>query len=68
MDAAPRRRPPAEAKPEVGGLPDDAAAVRAILGDGSCGGAYARPDGDLLGVWAVGVEDTREQIERLAIV
>jgi creatinine amidohydrolase len=59
---------PDEAKPEVPDLPETAAGVRAVLGDGSYGGAYARPDEDMLRVWAAGVEETREQIERLDIV
>jgi creatinine amidohydrolase len=56
---------PLDAKPEVGQLPDDPAAVRGVLGDGSYGGAYARSDGDMLGVWAVGVAETRERIATL---
>ena len=57
---------PGGAKPEVATpLPDDPAAVRGALGDGSYGGAYARADRDLLAVWTVGVEETREQIETL---
>ena len=55
----------AQAKPEVGPLPDDPAAVRGVLGDGSYGGAYARSDEDVLAVWAVGVAETRERIESL---
>ena len=57
--------PPAEAKPTVGALPSDPAEVRRVLGDGSFGGAYARSDEDMLAVWAVGVEETRERIEAL---
>lgn len=56
---------PLEAKPEVGALPDDPAAVRGALGDGSYGGAYARSDEDMLAVWSVGVAETRERIEAL---
>jgi creatinine amidohydrolase len=56
---------PDGAKPDIAGLPDDAAAVRAVLGDGSYGGAYARSDEDMLRVWAAGVEETRERIESL---
>jgi creatinine amidohydrolase len=59
---------PSGPKPEAGPLPDDPAAVRAVLGDGSYGGAYARSDADMLDVWAVGVQETRERIERLDIV
>jgi creatinine amidohydrolase len=56
---------PLEAKPEVGQVPDDPAAVRAALGDGSYGGAYARSDEDMLALWAIGVAETRERIEGL---
>lgn len=56
---------PLAAKPEVGELPGDPAAVRGRLGDGSYGGAYARSDEDMLAVWAVGVAETRERIESL---
>lgn len=57
--------PPAEPKPTVGPLPGDPAEVRRLLGDGSFGGAYTRSDEDMLGVWAVGVAETRERIESL---
>jgi creatinine amidohydrolase len=58
--------PPAEPKPEAATpLPADPAEVRRVLGDGSFGGAYARPDEDMLAVWAVGVAETRERIEQL---
>jgi creatinine amidohydrolase len=58
---------PREAKPEVvTPLPDDPAAVRGVLGDGSYGGAYMRADDDLFAVWAIGVEETRERIASLA--
>jgi creatinine amidohydrolase len=56
---------PLAAKPEVGPLPEDPAAVRGELGDGSYGGSYARSDDDMLAVWAVGVAETRERIESL---
>jgi creatinine amidohydrolase len=56
---------PVSPKAEVGPLPDDPAAVRDALGDGSYGGAYARSDADMLAVWAVGVAETRERIETL---
>ena len=42
-------------------------AVRLVLGDGSFGGAYARSDEDMLAVWAVGVDETRERIEALTL-
>ena len=31
----------------------------AYLGDGNFGGRYARPDDDMLALWAVAVEETR---------
>jgi creatinine amidohydrolase len=54
---------PEERKPMV-----DLAAVRAadparareMLGDGSFGGLYERPDEDLLRVWQAGVEEVRD--------
>jgi len=39
------------------------ARVREVIGDGSLGGYYERPDEDMLRVWAVGVEETREQLQ-----
>ena len=39
---------------------EPASAVRELLGDGSLGGYYERPDEDVLRVWAAGVEETRE--------
>ena len=39
--------------------PDD---VRELLGDGSLGGLYERPDADVLQVWEAGVEEVRELI------
>lgn len=41
----------------------DAAGVRSYLGDGNFGGAYEKPDSDMLRVWRAGVEETREAIE-----
>jgi creatinine amidohydrolase len=41
----------------------DPAAVRVLLGDGSLGGLYERPDEDVLRVWAAGVAEVRELIE-----
>jgi creatinine amidohydrolase len=41
----------------------DPAGVRAILGDGSYGGRYARPDDELLRVWRAGVEEVRELLQ-----
>ena len=43
--------------------PSPPAAVRELLGDGSLGGYYERPDDDVLRVWAAGVEETRERLE-----
>lgn len=37
----------------------DPAAVRELLGDGSLGGLYERPDEDVLAVWRAGVEEVR---------
>jgi creatinine amidohydrolase len=36
--------------------------VRELLGDGSLGGLYERPDEDVLRVWQAGVEEVRELI------
>ena len=33
------------------------------LGDGNFGGRYQRPDADMLAIWKVAVEETRELIE-----
>lgn len=59
---------PAPAEPK--GAPDVAklrvlspAAVRELLGDGSYGGAYQKPDEAMLALWRVGVEETREALE-----
>ena len=40
-----------------------AAGVRELLGDGSFGGLYERPDGQMDAVWRVGVEETRAALE-----
>jgi creatinine amidohydrolase len=37
--------------------------VRAYLGDGNMGGRHQRPDDEVLALWAVGVEETREALE-----
>jgi creatinine amidohydrolase len=34
--------------------------VRTLVGDGNYGGAYERPDADMLRIWQVAVEETRE--------
>jgi creatinine amidohydrolase len=41
----------------------DPADVRTLLGDGSLGGLYERPDDEALRVWQAGVEEVRELIE-----
>lgn len=39
------------------------AEVRSLVGDGNFGGAYQRPDADVLRIWAVAVEETRALLE-----
>jgi creatinine amidohydrolase len=41
----------------------NAAAVRAYLGDGNFGGAYQKPDDQMMQVWRAGVAETREALE-----
>jgi creatinine amidohydrolase len=56
--------PGSKEKQDIGPLRSEgAAAVRELLGDGSLGGYYERPDEDVLRVWAAGVEETRERLE-----
>jgi creatinine amidohydrolase len=43
----------------------DPVAVRAAIGDGSYGGAYAAPDDRMLEMWRAGVREIRALIERL---
>jgi len=53
---------PAERKPmaDIATMRElDPPAVRELLGDGSLGGLYERPDEDVLRVWAAGVEEVR---------
>jgi creatinine amidohydrolase len=38
-------------------------ALRTYLGDGNFGGRYQRPDEDMLAIWQVAVEETRELLE-----
>ena len=38
-------------------------AVRALLGDGNFCGAWQKPDADMLALWKIGVEETREALE-----
>jgi creatinine amidohydrolase len=40
------------------------AEVRALLGDGNFHGLYQRSDEDMMALWAVAVEETREAIDR----
>jgi creatinine amidohydrolase len=59
-------RQPQERKPmaDVARMRElDPADVRALLGDGSLGGLYERPDEDVLRVWQAGVEEVRDLIE-----
>ena len=39
------------------------AGVRLLLGDGSFGGPYERPDADMLRLWQTGVEEVRDVLE-----
>jgi len=39
------------------------AEVRAYVGDGNYGGAYEKPDADMLRIWGVAVEETRALLE-----
>jgi len=39
------------------------AAVREYVGDGNYGGAYEKPDADMLRIWGVAVEETRALLE-----
>lgn len=41
----------------------DAAGVRNYIGDGNYGGVYQKPDEQMLQMWRVGVEETREALE-----
>jgi creatinine amidohydrolase len=58
--------PPQERKPlldesayRVAG-PDQ---LRQVIGDGSFGGLYQRPDEEMLRIWQTGVEEVRELLE-----
>jgi creatinine amidohydrolase len=58
--------PPAEPKPmldEAAYRVADAARVRELIGDGSFGGLYARPEVEMLRIWQAGVEEVRELLE-----
>jgi creatinine amidohydrolase len=37
--------------------------LRDYLGDGNFGGVYQRPDADMLAIWHVAVEETRDLLE-----
>jgi creatinine amidohydrolase len=41
----------------------DAAGVRAYIGDGNFGGVYEKPDEQMMVMWRIGVEETREALE-----
>ena len=56
-------RPPTDAKARVdlaGFSEVSPKKVRALVGDGSFGGAYERSDSDMAAIWAVAVEETRD--------
>jgi creatinine amidohydrolase len=42
----------------------DPARVRDLIGDGNFGGRYQRPDEDMLALWQVAVDETRELLEQ----
>lgn len=55
-------RPPEEPKPapDVSALQElSPSQLRSVLGDGSFGGAYQRPDADMQALWDAAVEETR---------
>jgi len=56
---------PTEDKPmaDIGEERGNPGRVREILGDGTFGGAYERPDEDMLRLWATAVEEVRELLE-----
>ncbi|HET7603285.1 MAG TPA: creatininase family protein [Gemmatimonadales bacterium] len=41
----------------------DPVALRGLLGDGNFGGLYQRPDEDVLAIWRVAVEETRDLLQ-----
>jgi creatinine amidohydrolase len=58
--------PPAAPKPmldEAAYRVADATRVRELIGDGSFGGLYARPDEEMLRIWHAGVDEVRELLE-----
>jgi creatinine amidohydrolase len=57
---------PAERKPmmdEAAYLVAGPAQLRDVIGDGSFGGLYQRPDEEMLHIWQAGVEEVRELLE-----
>jgi len=56
---------PAGEKPPIERLPTPAGAEawRKVLGDGSFGGLYQRPDEDVLRIWTAAVETLRDPLE-----
>jgi creatinine amidohydrolase len=59
--------PPTDEKPlvDIGTLKQSGpAGVRELLGDGSFGGPYQQSDADMTALWDVGVEETRNELER----
>ena len=41
----------------------DPATARELLGDGNFGGAYQKPDADMLAIWAVAVAEVTNLLE-----
>ena len=41
----------------------DPLALRAVIGDGNYGGAYQKPDEEMMALWAVAVDEAREAME-----
>ena len=66
MDAARRRRAARRSRSrwrQIDELGDDPADVRRVLGDGTFGGSYERPDDEMLRLWEVAVAEVRELLE-----
>ncbi len=58
--------PPQERKPmldEAAYLAAGSEQLRDVIGDGSFGGLYQRPDEEMLRIWQTGVEEVRELLE-----
>lgn len=47
---------------DISEVKDQPLVVRQLLGDGSFGGPYSRPDEDVMQVWHAGVTETRERL------